>query len=226
MLNEAESAHDPYAYFALSLFARHEGNYDKSVDLFLKAKNQKNYLAAQFEIAHDLIKGDFPFWDDRIAYDWINELAQVNYNPALLMLADLKESKKILAHTEQEIFLLRLKAAWQGSVKGQYLIGNMYLKGQAVLVEPVKAFRWFNAAARGGYRPAQLQIGLMYEQGAGMIQNRAKAYAWQKISTNQLYENSNEQLHQLALSMTQEELHEALRLEQLFKQNYTYYGYY
>jgi TPR repeat protein len=221
LLTEAAEQQDPYAFFALSLFARQDGRYEDSVNLFIKAKQQNNYGAAQFQVAQDLIQGYFPFWDDRLAYDWVIDLAQLNYNPALLLLADLKEAHKIAAESSEEIFLHRLKAAWQGSTQGQYLIANMYLKGEAVEANAVKAFRWFNVAAHGGYRPAQLQIGLMYEQGNGILPSFPKAYAWQKLASNDLYENIDQKLHELALLMSQEELYQALRLEQLFKENYS-----
>lgn len=226
LLKEAANQGHPYALLAMSLIEKNNGHYQKAVELYYEAKKNADVSYSQYLAAKDMIQGYFPFKDERNAYDWISELAQVNYNPALLELAELKEKGSIESYSAIEIFMLRYKAAWQGSTKAQYLIANMYLKGEGVQSNEAKAFRWFNLAARRGYRPAQLQLGLMFENGCGTIPNLVKAYAWQKIGSEKLYESNQEHLISIIDQLSQPELAEALRYEKIFKKNYLIPGYY
>lgn len=40
-----------------------------------------------------------------------------------------------------------LKAAWQGAPDAQFALGKMYMKGEGVPADPVRAQMWFNLAA-------------------------------------------------------------------------------
>ncbi len=226
LLKAAANEGHPYALLAMSLIEKNNGDYDKSVALYQEAKKNPDISYAQYLAAKDMIQGYYPFNDERNAYDWISELAQVNYNPALLELAELKEKGLVESYSAIEIFMLRYKAAWQGSTKAQYLIANMYLKGDGVQPNEAKAFRWFNLAARRGYRPAQFQLGLMFENGCGTIPNLVKAYAWQKVGSEKLYESNQEHLISIIDQLSQPQLAEALRYEKIFKKNYLIPGYY
>ena len=54
-----------------------------------------------------------------------------------------------------------------GDVKYQYYTAKAYERGDVVLKDPMKAFRWYKKAAEQGYKYAQYQLGLKYINGKG-----------------------------------------------------------
>src|ERR1043166_4049936 len=52
--------------------------------------------------------------------------------------------------------------AEQGNADAQFILGNMYMKGQGVLKDPEQATKWFKASATQGNADAQFFLGSIY----------------------------------------------------------------
>ncbi len=59
------------------------------------------------------------------------------------------------------------KAAEQGHVKAQRMLGLRYATGKGVPKNYTEAVKWFRKAAEQGYSMAQFGLGSMYKQGWG-----------------------------------------------------------
>jgi len=57
------------------------------------------------------------------------------------------------------------KAAEQGDLRGQALLGSMYDHGQGVTQDYKEAAKWYRKAAEQGDRLAQYSLGVMYYEG-------------------------------------------------------------
>lgn len=219
LLEKAAEQNNLYALFAMSAWMREQGQYELSVDYYNRAMSQQNIYVSLYHVVWDLTEGYYPFWQEELAFDWLFMLAQDHYNPALLLLADLKEEHR-LPGTQEEVFVHRYQAAWQGDPQAQYIIGNMYLRGDFVMPNPQKAFRWFYQSAYRGYRPAQYQLALQYEKGIGILPDIPKAYAWRRVARLGLYENDEHELVALVNQMNQSQLDRALQLEKVYDRNF------
>ncbi len=79
---------------------------------------------------------------------------------------------------EPDDFTLKQEAALQGDVQAQFELGNMYLKGQGIPQNIIKAQQWFEKAAEQGLPAAQFNLGLIYELGSGTSMDLEKAVWW------------------------------------------------
>ena len=85
---------------------------------------------------------------------------------------DQKEQRdKIL----KEIFDRLLTKAQSGDLPAQYIVGKMYMDGDAVEQDYAAAAKWLKAGAESGYAPAQNALGWLYGEGKGVPQSAAKA---------------------------------------------------
>ena len=57
-------------------------------------------------------------------------------------------------------------------------MGNIYVSGQGVKQDDVKALKWFRKAAEQGFAPAQFNLGVMYYNGRGVQVNKSLAKEW------------------------------------------------
>ena len=77
-------------------------------------------------------------------------------------------------------------------------LGIMYLQGQGVTKDYVKAFECFGRAAAQGHATAQYNLGMMCGQGKRVVQNYTKAREWYKIAAAQGYARAGKALQALA----------------------------
>ena len=70
------------------------------------------------------------------------------------------------------------KAAEQGDVEAQYLLGWMYDNGDGVPQDKAEAVVWYRRAAEQGDARAQYTLGGMYFYGEGVAEDRAQAIVW------------------------------------------------
>ncbi len=70
------------------------------------------------------------------------------------------------------------KAAEQGDVNAQSILGAMYYEGKGVQKNYAKAFEWFEKAAKQGDADAQNILGLRYYNGEGVPKDYTKAFEW------------------------------------------------
>ena len=77
------------------------------------------------------------------------------------------------------------KAAEQGDVDAQSLLGAMYALGKGVAQDDKQAVAWTRKAAEQGDALAQCLLGLMYEDGNGVAQDDKQAAAWYRKAAEQ-----------------------------------------
>jgi len=219
LLHEAATDQDPYALFAMSMLKRHQNNLSDALHLYTQALAMPNIAHPLYQAACDVLDGTLGFEDGQSAYDSLYYLAQSDYPPALVYLAQAK-SKGFIAGTPEEIFLFRYKAAWQGMPAAQYALAHMYYIGEGVHQDHVKAFRWYMQSARSGYRPAQYQVGQMNLHAQGTLPSAVKAYAWQTLSLRGLYEDPQYESYDLTHELSWDQLAEALALIERYKNLY------
>ena len=68
--------------------------------------------------------------------------------------------------------------AEQGDAKAQYLLGEMYFKGNNVRQSYAKAMEWFQKAAAQGNSDAKNAIGLSFLKGDGVRRDYVIAMEW------------------------------------------------
>ena len=88
------------------------------------------------------------------------------------MAAPTKQEKKL---TPEQMFALILKGAEAGDVKLQRDLANLYIKGEGIAMDAIKAGEWLQKAADTGDATAQSILGLMYRKGEVLPRNTEKA---------------------------------------------------
>lgn len=85
------------------------------------------------------------------------------------------------------------KAAQQGDLESQLILGVMYFTGEGVDTDFVKAAQWFERAAAQGDDQGYFYLGRMYRNGYGMERNIKKALYWlEKAAERENGEAQNE----------------------------------
>ena len=78
------------------------------------------------------------------------------------------------------------EATITGNDEIQFVLGDMYWKGQGTQVDFIKAAEWFQLAANQGHADAQHQLGRMYNNGLGMFEKHdGMAFEWYKRAARQ-----------------------------------------
>ena len=75
--------------------------------------------------------------------------------------------------------------AYRGDRDAQYDLATMYMEGKGVEKDAVKAFEWYQKAAKQGDVDAQFIVGVLYAEGEGVQKNYAKAMEWYLKAANQ-----------------------------------------
>lgn len=66
----------------------------------------------------------------------------------------------------------------------QYNLAFMYLDGQGIPQDDVKAAYWFEQAAKAGHASAQDTLGYMYLNGRGLEKDRVLAFVWYSLAAD------------------------------------------
>ena len=77
------------------------------------------------------------------------------------------------------------KAAAQGEVRAQFLLGMTYLRGDGIPADARRAMAFFRAAADQGHAQAQARLGTAYFDGAGVLQDYKEAFRWWQLAADQ-----------------------------------------
>ena len=88
--------------------------------------------------------------------------------------------------------------ALDGDVGSQALLAHMYLSGEGVPVDQVKAFSWYKAAAEQGLSFAQYVLGVLYYNGNGTQRNVQEGIKWMKKAAEQGHEGAIETLKEIS----------------------------
>ncbi len=86
------------------------------------------------------------------------------------------------------------KAAAQGDITAQSIIGWMYGTGRGIEQNDELAVTWYRKAAEQGDATAQFNLGLMYDTGRGVEQNDELAVAWYRKAAEQGYSTAQYKL--------------------------------
>ena len=89
------------------------------------------------------------------------------------------------AHTADDDFDAVKKAAEQGHVDSQFILGLMYAIGEGVPEDYAEAARWYRKAAEQGHVAAQIMLGGMYARGDCVPDDDAEAVRWFRKSAEQ-----------------------------------------
>lgn len=77
------------------------------------------------------------------------------------------------------------KAADQGHVEAQYIMGLLNTLGEGVPQSDYNAFYWYKKAAENGHVEAQMTVGDCYSDGRGVTQSDYHAFYWYKKAAEQ-----------------------------------------
>lgn len=77
------------------------------------------------------------------------------------------------------------KSADDGDVNAQYELGDIYFCGKNVMLDRIKAVRYFQMAAKQGHSKAQEKLGEIYFYGWGVSKDSEKAAKYLKDATEQ-----------------------------------------
>lgn len=79
----------------------------------------------------------------------------------------------------------RRKAAEQGSVYDQTVLGGYYEGGCGVKTNTVEAVKWYQMAASKNYPVAEVLLGFCYHNGVGVATNNVEAIKWFRKAAEQ-----------------------------------------
>lgn len=77
------------------------------------------------------------------------------------------------------------KAANEGFIEAQYILGTLYYDGKIVEQDYKKAIFWFKKAGNKGHRRSQYILGFIFHNGEGIDRDYKKAIKWYKKAANQ-----------------------------------------
>lgn len=77
------------------------------------------------------------------------------------------------------------RAAHEGDVYSQYMLGNLYAEGRGTAVKNDRAVYWWRQAAKGDNRDAQYKLGKAYFDGKIVKQDKTEAIHWLTKSAEQ-----------------------------------------
>ncbi len=84
------------------------------------------------------------------------------------------------AQEPSELFWAAIEEARWGEPEAQYMVANMYEKGEGVEKDPKEAAMWYEKAADQGHPYSMYKLADMYEKGEGVAKDDAKAAEWFK----------------------------------------------
>lgn len=76
----------------------------------------------------------------------------------------------------------------------QYQVGLLYLNGQGLKQNTIKAIYWFEKAAEKKYAKAQFELGMIYAKGIGVDTNHFEAHKWLSKAARNGLDNAKEEL--------------------------------
>lgn len=93
------------------------------------------------------------------------------------------------------------KAAKQGLVESQFILGEIYNDGKVVPRNYKKAVLWWQKAAQQGCMGSQFQLGIKYYLGESVTQNYRTSMKWFKKAEEQGHVDAKSAIYQLSLSV-------------------------
>lgn len=106
------------------------------------------------------------------------------------------------------------RAAEAGHVPAQVILGNLYLTGQGVTQDYLRARHWFEIAANDYHPIALLRLGEVYRDGLGLPPNRAQAISYFQQAAKEGSLEAKLSLASLLISRPGKEAQQGLELYQ------------
>ena len=110
--------------------------------------------------------------------------------------------------------------AEDGSSTLQFELGQLFHLGNGKTRDYMQAAKWYELAAKHGYRRAQHRLGAMYARGSGVARDYIKAYAWCKVSALQHSRRAFLKLKKIETYMSLEQISDARRLSRQYYEMY------
>jgi len=154
-----------------------QGNYIKALDAFYVLAKE-GHPKAQFNVALIYANGKGVNKDIYQAKEWYKKAAEQGNTAAQYNLAKLisQSSDKTDPRAQEEVRYWYEKAAEGGRKEAMNDLALLYLKGDGVKQNKIKAFELFKKAALLGDASAQVNVALMYAWGKGIPNDKIKAY--------------------------------------------------
>jgi uncharacterized protein len=102
--------------------------------------------------------------------------------------------------------------AEQSDAEAQYLLGDMYAKGEGTPQDTKEAVRWYKACAEQGNAKAQFNLAFMYQYGLGAPQDYKSAHMWWNLQAANGDEDAKGNRDTVAREMTSADISEAQQM--------------
>jgi uncharacterized protein len=102
--------------------------------------------------------------------------------------------------------------AEQSDAEAQYLLGDMYAKGEGTPQDTKEAVRWYRASAEQGHAKAQFNLAFMYQYGLGAPQDYKSAHMWWNLQAANGDEDAKGNRDTVAREMTSADISEAQQM--------------
>lgn len=138
-----------------------DGQYHKALQKYKDSYQSGDSIYSPLKIGYIYAEGVIGNKDLNEAENWFEISSKHGNFEAKNRLGEcyLNTGKKI------EAFNIFSELAEEGDIPGQYSLGMCYLFGTGTTINYKKSLRWINAAAIGGYGPAQWQMARAYFEG-------------------------------------------------------------
>lgn len=143
---------------------------------WLQKASDKNYAAAQFNLANIYYAPKGVERNYLKAFELFESAAEQNYVPAYLNLGLMHANGQGIPQDYDKAIYNYQMAAEQKSAKAQFALGDLYYSGRGVIVDKEEALRWFSSSAALGYSEALAKAGAMYYSADGTKRDYPKAF--------------------------------------------------
>ncbi|MDP6474566.1 MAG: tetratricopeptide repeat protein [Alphaproteobacteria bacterium] len=109
-------------------------------------------------------------------------------------------------------------AAEGGQARAQYALGTMYNEGRGVAPDSAVAAEWWHKAAAGNHAQAQFALAVLYSSGSGVAKDNVAAHMWFSLAAARGKKNAKRLLKVIARQMTPEQIAEAERRAEAWRQ--------
>jgi len=163
--------------FDMAVTEYNQGNYIKALDAFYTLA-KKGDPKAQFNVGLIYAKGKGVNKDTYQAMEWYKKAAEQGNTAAQYNLAKLiaQRPDNEDPRARKRVKYWYEKAAEVGQKEAINDLALLYLKGEGVKKNELKAFELFKKAAEMGDSAAQINVALMYAWGEGVPNDKIKAY--------------------------------------------------
>jgi TPR repeat protein len=163
--------------FDVAVTEYNQGNYIKALDAFYTLAKEGD-PKAQFNVGLIYANGKGVNKDTYQAMEWYKKAAEQGNTAAQYNLAKLiaQRPDKEDPHARKRVKYWYEKAAEGGQKEAINDLALLYLKGEGVEKNELKAFELFKKAAEMGDGAAQINVALIYAWGEGLPNDKIKAY--------------------------------------------------